>query len=80
MRNEVHFKSMCKWIMNSRATKHMTSYKAAFDMYEVNATHYVYLGDDIVVKAIGMRSIIVKAIIRCNINRVCIKMVFHMPK
>ena len=35
MHNEIHFKSMYKWIMDSGASKHMTLHKAAFDTYEV---------------------------------------------
>jgi hypothetical protein len=28
-----HCKAICKWIMDSGATKHMTPHRAAFDMY-----------------------------------------------
>jgi len=30
-----HCKAICKWVMDSGATKHMTPHRAAFDMYEV---------------------------------------------
>ena len=33
--HEVHLKNIRKWIMNSEATKHTTSYGVAFDTYEV---------------------------------------------
>jgi hypothetical protein len=36
-----HCKAICKWIMDSGATKHMTPHKAAFDMYEVIRTRNV---------------------------------------
>lgn len=35
MRNKAHSKSMCKWIVDSEATKHMTSHRATFDTYEI---------------------------------------------
>lgn len=66
--------------MDLEATKYITSHKAAFSTYEVIATHNVHLDDESVVKAIGIASIVVKAIIRDKINRIRIKDMFHMPK
>lgn len=40
----------------------------------------MYLDNDSVVKAIGMGSIIVKAILKAKIHRFFIKYAFHMPK
>ena len=59
-----HSKSMCKWIMDSGATKHMTPHRAAFDTYEVIPPRNVHLGDDSVVNAIGVGSIVVDVIVR----------------
>ena len=54
MRNGAFFKSMCKWIINTGATKHVTSQRAAFFIYiyKVIVPCDVHLGDDSVVKAI----------------------------
>jgi transposase InsO family protein len=41
-----HCKAICKWIMDSGATKHMTPHTAAFDMYEVIPTRNVHMGDN----------------------------------
>lgn len=46
MRNEAHFKSMCKWIMDLGASKHMTSRTTTFEMYEVITPRNVHLGDN----------------------------------
>ena len=46
------------------ATNHITLHRVVFDTYEVIAPHNVHLGDESVVKVIGMRSIAVKAIVR----------------
>ncbi len=53
-----HFKAIYKWIMDSGATKHMTPHRAAFDTYEVIPTCNVHMGDDSIVEAIGMGSIL----------------------
>ena len=80
MRNETHFKSMCKYIMDSRASKHMISHRAAFNTYEVIASCIVHLGYNSVVKVIGMESIIVETIMNDNINQICIKDALYMLK
>ncbi len=59
-----HCKVICKWIMDSGATKHMTPHRAAFDMYEVIPTRNVHMGDDNIVEAIGMGSILVKVMVK----------------
>ena len=51
---------MCKWIMNSRASKHMILHRAAFDIYEVITSRNVHLDDNTVVEAIMMGSIVVE--------------------
>ena len=61
-------------------SKHMTSHKAIFDMYKVITSRNVYLGDNIVVQAIRMRSIVVESTLECKINQIHIKDVLHLPK
>ena len=80
MRNETHSKSMCKWIMDSGASKHMTLHKAAFDTYEVITPRNVHLDDNNVVQAIGMESIVVEAILEGKINQIHIKDMLHVSK
>lgn len=43
--------------MDSGATKHVTLYKTTFDIYDIIALRNVHLGDDGIVKSIGMGSI-----------------------
>lgn len=62
MRYGTHSKSVCKWIMEFEATKHMTLYRDKFATYEVVATYNVQLDDNSFVEAIIMRFIIVIAI------------------
>ncbi len=68
-----HCKAICKWIMDSGATKHMTPHRVAFDMYEVIPTHNVHMGDDSIVEAIGMGSILVEVMVkgRMTFTKVC---------
>ncbi len=80
MRHGAHSRSACKWIMDSGATKHMTSHRAAFDTYEVIAPRNVHLGDDSVVEAIGMGSIVVEVVTRGKMNRIRIENALHVPK
>lgn len=54
--------------MDSKASKYMTLCRAAFNTYEVIASRNVHLGDNDVVKAIGMGSIIVEAIVKGKID------------
>ena len=44
--HKAHSRSVCKWIMDSGATKHMSSHKMAFDIYEVISPRNVCFGDD----------------------------------
>ena len=46
--------------MDLRASKHMTLYRAAFDMYEVITPHNVRLGDNNIVQAIRIKYVVVK--------------------
>jgi hypothetical protein len=58
----------------------MTPHRAAFDMYEVIPTRNVHMGDDSIVEAIGMGSILVKVMVKGRTKRIRIKDVFHVPK
>ena len=62
------------------ATKYMTLYSATFDTYYVIAPRNMHLDDENVVKTIGMESILVEALVRSKINRICIEIVLYMPK
>ena len=80
MRYRVHSKSMYKGIMNLGASKHMTSYKAAFGTYKVIDLRGLDLGDNNVVKVIGMGSIVMETIMKGKINCIRIKDVLHVSK
>ena len=80
IRNEVHFKSMCKLIIDLGASKHMTLHKATFNTNKVIVPHNVYLGDNSFVEVIKMGSIIVETIVKGNINQIHIKYAFHVSK
>ena len=71
---------MCKWIMDLGASKHMTSHKATFDTYELITPCNVHFGDNSVIQTIGIRSIVVEAILEGKNNQICIKDVFHISK
>ena len=79
-RNEIHSKSMYKWIMDLSVSKHMTSHKTTFDTYEVITPRDVHLGDNSAIQDIGMGSIVVEAIIEGKISQIHIKYVFHVPE
>lgn len=68
----------CKWIMNSEATKYMTFHKLTFDMYEVFSSFNVHLGDDSIVEAIIIRSIIIEVLVTQKIKGICIKYFFYV--
>lgn len=53
--------------------KHMAVYEVAFNTYKVIAPGHVYLGDDSIREAIGMGSIVVKALVKDKIKIICIK-------
>lgn len=80
MRNEVYFKSICKWIMDLEASKNMTLHKATFDTYEVIISCNVYLDDNNIVQTIGMRSIVMEIILEDKIKQICINDVFYVLK
>jgi hypothetical protein len=49
-------------------------------MYEVIPTRNVHMGDDSIVEAIGMGSILVEVMVKGQIRRIKIKDVLHVPK
>lgn len=50
------------------------------DSYEVITLCNVYLGDDSIMKVIGMRFIVMKIIVRDKINQIYIKDALRVPK
>ena len=77
-----HETHLCKWIMDSRVSKHMTSHGVAFDTYEVIAPSNVSLDDDNIVQAIIVGSIINEVLLKGKKKRICINYIYvlHMPK
>lgn len=74
-----YFKAICIWILDSGATKYVTSHKASFDTYEVIAPCDVHLSD-CVVKTIRIGSIVVEVLVRSKIKRIHIKDAYHVSK
>jgi hypothetical protein len=66
--------------MYSGATKHMTSHPYAFDTYEVLTSRNVHLGDDSILEAIGIGSIVAEVMVRGKINKIRINDCLHVPK
>lgn len=66
--------------MDSGAAKHTTLHRTTFDTFEVISPHNMDLGNDSVVKAIGLGSIVVGVETRGIRNRVCITDVLHVLK
>ena len=62
--------------MDLEASNYITSCRTAFDMYEVIASHNIYLDDDNVVKTIGIDSIVIKVMVKDKIKIICIKNIF----
>ncbi len=58
----------------------MTPHRAAFDTYEVIPTRNVHMGDDSIVEAIGMGSILVEVMVKGQTKKIRIKDVLHVPK
>ena len=53
-----------KWIMDSGATKYMTSHRTVFDTYEVFTPHNVYLDDKNIVKAIKPSFVVIEVTVK----------------
>jgi hypothetical protein len=49
-------------------------------MYEVIPTRNVHMGDDSIVEAIGMVSILVEVMVKGRTKKITIKDVLHVPK
>lgn len=58
----------------------MIPYGATFHTYEVIAICNMNLNDNSIVKVIKIESIVVEAIVRGKINRICNKDAFHVHK
>ena len=74
------FDERLQWIMNSGATKHMTSYKVTFDTYKVISSCNVHLSGERVVEVIRMESTIMRIETKGKTNRICIVNMLHVPK
>ena len=72
MQHEGHLRSVCKWMMDLKATKHMTLQRTAFDTYEVISPHNMHLDDDNLSEAIGMGSIVVGIETKGKTTIICI--------
>ena len=58
----------------------MTLYRAVFYTYKVITSHNLHLGNNSVVQAIGMEFSIMEAILKGQINKICINDVLKVSK
>lgn len=72
--------SLCKWILDSGATQHMTCHRQAFNFYESIAARKVFMGDDGMVEAVGVGSILMQVDVKGVPKPLTIKNVLHVPK
>ena len=80
MQHGVHLRSVCNWIMDLRATKHMALHRTTFDTYKVISPCNVRLSDDSVAKIIIMGSILFGIEMRGKKTTICITDVLHVSK
>jgi hypothetical protein len=71
--------SLCKWVMDLGAIKHMTSYRVAYNTYEVISQCNMRLVDDNMTKTIRMGSVVVVLEIECKTTRMHITDMLHVP-
>ena len=70
MQHETHSRSICKSIMDMRATKHMTLHRKIFNIYKVIFLCNMHLVGHIMDEAIGIGSIVVEVEMVGKNNRV----------
>ena len=58
----------------------MTPHRQAFDTYEAISNRHVFLGDNGMVEAVGMGSILVETQVKKQMRRITIHDVLHVPK
>ncbi len=68
------------WIVDSSATQHMTFKQEWFTTYERISPKKVFMGDDIVLKAIGKGTIKATMQVGGKLSHTTITQVFHVPK
>lgn len=68
------------YISKACTIKYVILHRAEFHTSKIIDPCNVYLEDDCVLKAIGMGSIIMEAIVKGKINCVVVKDVLHMPE
>ena len=68
------------WIVDSKATTHMSPHRADFDTFESTLAKKVFMGDDSVLQAIGRGSILVDTKVGGCTKRIRFKDVLYVPK
>lgn len=63
MQNKTNMDTMCKWIIDLGAIKHMSSRKAALGTYVANTPLNNYLGDDTIMEIIRMDMTAIKVML-----------------
>lgn len=79
--NEVRCTSnMCKWILDSGATNHMTPQRQVFSTYESIDGKKIFMGDNGCVEAIGIGNVVVQSEVDGHERKITMRNVLHVPK
>jgi hypothetical protein len=70
---------MSKWIGDPGCTKHMTPYKCSFNTYEPIPASKAWLGDNGMVDANAMGTIVLEVMVKGICKRITLKDVLHVP-
>ena len=73
-------KNMSKWIIDLRATQHLTPHREAFDAYEAISIFHVFLVDNGMVEIVDKGSILAENQVKGQKKRITIHDVLYVPK